>query len=84
MSKSVFGETQTGSYRAADLRTGTRSMIAVCYVYRIKLYRINIYSKRHGNAPKLHLPSQNWTAFKTNGFYTNELVIIYYPSPQCI
>ena len=24
------------------LRTGTRSMIAVCYGYRIKLYRINV------------------------------------------
>ena len=33
---------QRHCFRYIDSTTGTRSMIAVCYGYRIKLYRINI------------------------------------------
>ena len=46
--------------------TGTRSMIAVCYCYRIKLYRINIIRDMVMQLNFTHLPK--------TGQYSNHMV----------
>ena len=65
------------------ISTGTRSMIAVCYCFRIKLYRINIIRDMVMQLNFTHLPKTEQYSKHTVASQ-NELVIIYYPSLQIV